>query len=173
MPRWILNIFIVFLISGLWHGAAWTFVIWGLLHAFYYLIEISLQGMHAKFPVTYNIPKMIKTPFKMFMTFNAVAFGWIFFRATSLSDALTIVQRIFTEFNGALYWGSSQVQTYLALFLLIVFYGIQILQHYGFVTLYFSPSKFPMPIRWLSYLAMIFGLTLFGISNTAFIYFQF
>lgn len=173
LSRWILNIFIVFCISGLWHGAAWTFVIWGLLHANYYLFEIFWRLMHEKYPITFGIPKAISTPLNIFLTFNAVAFGWIFFRAASLPDALSIVQRIFTKFNGPLYWGSSQVQTYLALFLILLFYGIQVLQHYGYVSLYFSPSKFPLPVRWMSYIAMIFGLTLFGISDTAFIYFQF
>ena len=173
LPRWIFNIFVVFLISGLWHGAAWTFVIWGLLHAFYYLVQIIWQTIHEKYQISYGISHIISTPFKMLLTFNAVAFGWIFFRASSLDDALTIVQRIFTEYNGVLYWGSSHVQTYLALFLLLVFYLIQVLQHYGYVTLYFSKSRVPLVIRWMSYLAMIFGLTLFGISDTAFIYFQF
>jgi alginate O-acetyltransferase complex protein AlgI len=173
LPRWIFNIFVVFLISGLWHGAAWTFIIWGLLHAFYYLIQIVWQRLHERHQIIYGISHIISTPFKIFLTFNAVAFGWIFFRAASLEDALTIVQRIFTEYDGVLYWGSSQVQTYLALFLLVIFYVIQVLQHYGRITLYFSPSKFPLVVRWISYLVMIFGLTLFGISNTAFIYFQF
>ncbi|WP_161937671.1 MBOAT family O-acyltransferase [Sulfurovum riftiae] len=173
LPRWIFNIFVVFLISGLWHGAAWTFVIWGLLHAFYYLVQIIWTKIHERYKISYKISHWISTPFKIFLTFNAVAFGWIFFRASSLSDAWTIVQKIFTEYDGVLYWGSSQVQTYLAIFFLMVFYIIQILQHYGYVTLYFSKSKFSLPIRWLSYLAMIFGLTLFGISDTAFIYFQF
>jgi len=173
MPRWIVNIFVVFLISGLWHGAAWTFVIWGLLHALYYLIQIIWQGTHEKYQITYGISTLISTPFKIFLTFNAVSFGWIFFRASSLSDALIIVERIFTEFSGVLYMGSSQLQTYLALLFLAIFYIVQILQYYGYITLYFSKSKFPIAIRWSSYLAMIFGLTLFGISNTAFIYFQF
>lgn len=173
LPRWIFNIFLVFLISGLWHGAAWTFVIWGLLHAFYYLIQILWQKGHEKYQITYGIHRFISTPFKIFLTFNAVSFGWIFFRASSLSDALLIVERIFTDFGGVLYMGSSQVQTYLALFLLAGFYITQILQHYGFITLYFSKSRFPLVVRWISYLVMIFGLTLFGISNTSFIYFQF
>lgn len=172
-PRWIFNIFVVFLISGLWHGAAWTFIIWGMLHAFYYLVQIVWQHLHEKYHINYGISKFISTPFKIFLTFNAVAFGWIFFRASSLSEALTIVKRIFTEFDGPLYWGSSQVQTYLALCLLAIFYVVQILQHYGYITLYFSPSRFPLVVRWIGYLSMLFGLTLFGLSDTAFIYFQF
>ena len=171
--RWIINIFVIFLISGLWHGAAWTFVVWGLLHAFYYLIQIVWQRVNSKYKITYSVPTFISTPFKIFLTFNAVSFGWIFFRSANLTDAFTIVEKIFTDINSSLYLGSSQVQTYLALFLLIVFYIIQILQHYGYITLYFSKSKFSLPIRWIAYLAMIFGLTLFGISDTAFIYFQF
>jgi D-alanyl-lipoteichoic acid acyltransferase DltB (MBOAT superfamily) len=173
LPRWLLNIFIVFLISGLWHGAAWTFIIWGLLHGFYYLVQILWGNFYSKYSFLNFIPKFISTPFKILLTFTTVCIGWIFFRAQNVGDAFIILERIFTATDAPLYMGASHVQTYLGILLIIVFYIIQILQHYGYVTLYFSKSKFPLPIRWMSYFAMILGLALLGISDTAFIYFQF
>lgn len=173
LPRWLLNIFIVFLISGLWHGAAWTFIIWGLLHGLYYLIQISWGIFYKKYNFLYFIPNFISTPFKILLTFTAVCLGWIFFRAQNVGDAFIIIERIFTAWDSPLYMGSSQLQTYLSILLIVVFYIIQILQHFGYISLYFSKSKFPLIIRWISYLSMILGLALLGISDTAFIYFQF
>jgi len=83
------NLFLTFFISGIWHGAAWTFVIWGALHGLGVLITRELE----RSPVYRDrVPKL----FKQAGVFLFVMFTWIFFRAGSLSDALLIVQRIFT-----------------------------------------------------------------------------
>ena len=83
------NLFLTFFISGIWHGAAWTFVIWGTLHGLGVLITRELE----RSPVYRDrVPKL----FKQAGVFLFVMFTWIFFRAGSLSDALLIVQRIFT-----------------------------------------------------------------------------
>ncbi len=94
--RWYTNLFLVFLVSGLWHGAAWTFVIWGALHGVYVVLGAALgsvalwrsrgsQGDAAsdgsRFPAWIAV----------FSTFHAVTFAWIFFRANSLADALLII----------------------------------------------------------------------------------
>src|SRR5436305_15268581 len=82
------NLLIVFLVSGIWHGAAWTFAIWGLLHAAGVMLTRELERSEfyrERFPVV----------LKRAWVFVYVCFAWIFFRATSLQDALLIVQRIF------------------------------------------------------------------------------
>jgi alginate O-acetyltransferase complex protein AlgI len=83
------NLFIAFLISGIWHGAAWTFVIWGLLHAFGIMTtrELERSAFYRD-----RVPKLVK----QLGVFAFVSFAWIFFRAASLGDALLIVKRIFT-----------------------------------------------------------------------------
>jgi D-alanyl-lipoteichoic acid acyltransferase DltB (MBOAT superfamily) len=83
------NLFITFFISGIWHGAAWTFVIWGVLHGLGVLITRELERSAA---YRERVPKMIKQA----GVFLFVSFTWIFFRAGSLSDALLIVRRTFT-----------------------------------------------------------------------------
>ena len=82
------NLFITFIISGIWHGAAWTFVIWGALHGLGVLITRELEQS-----ATYRerVPKLVK----QFGVFLFVTFTWIFFRADSLSDAWLVVRRIF------------------------------------------------------------------------------
>src|SRR5438270_4223872 len=81
------NLFITFLISGIWHGAAWTFVIWGGLHAAGILItrELERSAFYRE-----RVPHVLK----QLATFGFVCFAWIFFRAGSLSDATLIVSRI-------------------------------------------------------------------------------
>ncbi len=88
------NVAIVFLISGLWHGANWTFVIWGALHACYMLIYMLL---YKKFKINFK-SKLMKL-FSVLCTFLLVAFAWIFFRANNLSDALLIAEHIFTGYS--------------------------------------------------------------------------
>ena len=101
IPRWYLNLLLVFLISGLWHGAKWTFVIWGALHGFYVISAIILtkfkkpvlQLMHTdRWPIIYSISQKI-------LTFSLVAFAWIFFRAKSLPDSLYISTHLFSNLN--------------------------------------------------------------------------
>jgi D-alanyl-lipoteichoic acid acyltransferase DltB (MBOAT superfamily) len=82
------NMFLVMVISGLWHGAAWTFVIWGALHAFgrFFTRELERTAFYKE-----KMPKLVKQLF----VFAFVTFAWIFFRAESIGDAWVIVTRIF------------------------------------------------------------------------------
>jgi D-alanyl-lipoteichoic acid acyltransferase DltB (MBOAT superfamily) len=92
--RWYLNLFLTFLISGLWHGANWTFVVWGGLNGLYLIIEIILQKRKAPLPVI-----------RILITFMLINFSWIFFRSNSITDSVIIIQKIFTQ-PGNLYIGS-------------------------------------------------------------------
>jgi len=91
--RWLLNLFLVFLISGLWHGANWTFVIWGALHGSYMLFAIAKNKLNSYL----KIPA-IKGGFGKILqistTFFLVCFAWIFFRATNFSHAMQIINKI-------------------------------------------------------------------------------
>ena len=83
------NLFITFFISGIWHGAAWTFVIWGVLHGLGVVITRELERSAA---YRERVPKLLKQA----GVFLFVTFTWVFFRAGSLPDALYITQHIFT-----------------------------------------------------------------------------
>ncbi len=85
VPRWYLNIMLVFLISGLWHGASWNFVIWGFLHGLFQLLGFMINR---KFPslAADQIRGMAATVFYRLLTFMLVNFAWVFFRLVHFSD---------------------------------------------------------------------------------------
>ncbi len=89
-----MNVAIVFLISGFWHGANWTFVIWGAIHFIYVFIQMKF---FSKLTLDMKNPFMNKmlSFFKIVFVFNLVAVAWIFFRAKNVSDAFYILQHIF------------------------------------------------------------------------------
>ncbi len=90
------NLTVVFLISGLWHGANWTFIIWGALHVVYFIIYMfSKDYLKIKFPENFFFNFIFAT-----FTFGLVSFAWIFFRAQNPADAFLIVKHIFGRFTG-------------------------------------------------------------------------
>ncbi len=98
-----LNVFIVFLVSGLWHGAAWTFVIWGALHGLYQIIGGVTQKPREKLCGKLGIDVNSRGFgfYKQAVTFVLVCFAWIFFRANNFTDLGMIVGKLFTD------WGAS------------------------------------------------------------------
>lgn len=92
--RYLLNLMIVFLVSGLWHGAAWTFVIWGGLHGIYQVIEALFKKRFGT-----RDYKGIGKVLKIFLVFLLVNFAWIFFRASSIENAILAIIKMFTSFG--------------------------------------------------------------------------
>ena len=95
------NTFVIFLVSGFWHGANWTFIAWGLLNAIYFLPLLllnrnrnNLEDIHFKW--NFN---GLKTLFQILITFSMTTFAWIFFRAKSISDAILYIKNMFTNLN--------------------------------------------------------------------------
>ena len=95
-PRWVFNLFLTFLISGLWHGAAWTYVIWGALHGAYLVLSILTEPLWIRLSALTRLDRFPRLKFALaaLTTFALVTFAWIFFRAASLADALYIVRHI-------------------------------------------------------------------------------
>lgn len=90
--RNLFNLFVVFLLSGLWHGAAWTFVIWGTLHGLFVVVDAGLRGWApAAGLMRLRLPGVVRVG----GTFALVSIAWIFFRANSLGDALYILNHAF------------------------------------------------------------------------------
>jgi D-alanyl-lipoteichoic acid acyltransferase DltB (MBOAT superfamily) len=88
-PRWCLNILVVFLVSGLWHGASWTFVVWGLLHGAYLVASRLTEALRGRVVAAAGLarhPHVLRA-WRVLATFHLVAIGWVFFRANSLADA--------------------------------------------------------------------------------------
>jgi len=96
------NTFIIFLVSGFWHGASWNFIAWGFIHAcgFLPLLLLNRNRQHTTDIVAQNrsLPKL-KELWQMAATFTFVTFAWIFFRAETLPDATLYIETLFTKFN--------------------------------------------------------------------------
>lgn len=95
------NLMVTFLVSGLWHGAAWTYVLWGAIHGFYQIIEDLMKPFWKKFNALLhvNTEAFSFTFGKIVATFLLTDFAWIFFRAGSISQAFMYVKRMFTRWN--------------------------------------------------------------------------
>ena len=171
--RWLFNILMVFLVSGFWHGANWTFIMWGLLHALYYFFEswgdLLLKASNFLNLKNYQSYKILKT----LIVFVLVCYAWVFFRASSISDAFYISSKFFTDWNGNIYLGASTVSFFLSINLIIVLVIVQYMQYRGVSTLYFSDSKVPPIAQLFWYVLLLLAISLLGISSNSFIYFQF
>lgn len=88
--RWGVNIAAVFVLSGAWHGANMTFIVWGALHAFFYLSEAAIEGFQKRrgtFETSAGLPRGVRT----FLVFGLTCFTWVFFRAESMSHAMRVI----------------------------------------------------------------------------------
>ena len=86
------NVFFVFIVSGFWHGASWTFIIWGLIHFIFYIPYLI-----TRFKNTIDEFEKRIGLINYFLTFSIVSFGWVFFRASTFSDALILLKRVFED----------------------------------------------------------------------------
>jgi alginate O-acetyltransferase complex protein AlgI len=169
------NTFIIFLVSGFWHGANWTFIVWGALNAIYFLplllthsnrtnLEIVAQGKY--------LPTLKELSFMM-ITFGLTVFAWIFFRAASISHAISYISEILSdsiftipEFPGR---GRSLTTIILVMgFILVEWLGRE--HQYAIANLGIRWIK---PLRWAMYYGIIFSIFYFGGKEQEFIYFQF
>ena len=158
------NLFFVFLVSGLWHGANWTFIIWGALHGFYLIMEIVIDRLVPSI----KLPRSIR----WILNFVLVAIAWVFFRASNFQTAKQILKNIYTFKPGPLYIGNASYLVYsffAILFLFAAEYNAEKLNN-RYAWLY-SERKV---LRWSAYLLLILTLLSIGVFNGGqFIYFQF
>ena len=164
--RWYYNLAITFLLSGLWHGANWTFILWGALHGAYLIGEIILGK--SRLP---SLPVFAK----ILVTFSLTSFAWIFFRANDMGDALYIVGRLFDLRGDQISLTMLGPDTYefvLSIFFILLLEAVQFIQRTG--PLRPRIVALPAPLRWTLYLGIVCVILFFGVTTTEkFIYFQF
>lgn len=99
VPRWALNILVVFMVCGLWHGANWTFVIWGGLHGLYIVSGRFTKPYRdrAADAIGLNRVPVARHAIQMLITFSLVSFAWLFFRAKDMNTGLYIASHLFTD----------------------------------------------------------------------------
>ncbi|XMO86156.1 MBOAT family O-acyltransferase [Algibacter sp. AS12] len=169
------NTFVIFIVSGFWHGANWTFIVWGALNAIYFLplmltknnrnnIDIVAQGK--------NFPN-IREFSAILLTFSLTVFAWIFFRANNINHALSYISEIFSsslfsipKFDGI---GSALI----IIFLVVIFTLVEWKGRAGEFAIAQLGLKWKRPIRYLMYYTIIIAIFWFGGKEQQFIYFQF
>ncbi len=167
------NTFIIFIVSGFWHGANWTFVVWGALNALYFLplmltnsnrsnMEIVAQGKY--FPTIREFAGMI-------VTFTMAVFGWIFFRSKDVTHAFDFIKGIFTDdlFHKPNLPELADLTIFFIFFMLIIEWfgreGNYALERFGL--------RWFTPFRWLFYCFLIVCIIVLSGKEQEFIYFQF
>jgi alginate O-acetyltransferase complex protein AlgI len=179
-PRHYINLLLTFSISGLWHGANWTYVLWGTLNGIYLIVGQAKGSWRERFArwsagtAGAATLQRASQALAIVTTFTLVCVGWVFFRAKSLSDAWYILGHIGTD------WDFSRIGTEqfllrqmpLALGAIVLLEAAQYLHSRRSLALRFS--RLPMPLRWSTYLSLVLGVVMFGVYRSSqFIYFQF
>ena len=170
------NTFIIFIVSGFWHGANWTFIVWGALNAIYFLpllltninrnnLETVAQGK--------SLPSLKEISF-MLLTFGLTVFAWIFFRAENIGHAISYISEILSPslFSIPKFVGMSRALTTIilvAIFVLVEWQGRE-----GQYAIEKLGTNWYRPLRWALYSLIIFSIGMFMPSvESPFIYFQF
>lgn len=164
------NTFIIFLVSGFWHGASWTFVAWGVYHALLFM-PLLLLSKNRKYTGNIAEGKYIPSVYEfiqMGITFLLVVIGWVFFRAASLPEAFSYIGKIFSK---TLFTKPIEIDLYCLIFmtLMILIEWCERNFQYGLQYIRFKTRT----VRWIFYLLIIWITAEFGGVQESFIYFQF
>lgn len=159
------NVLIVFLVSGFWHGANWTFIIWGLIHGILYVPFFFMkphQDLH-EHSILKNLPKI-------FLTFTVVCLGWIFFRADSLSQAFNYIGLMFTNEGSSNFIFEANKRKIILGIVMLCILGMMIIEGY-----YESKQRKEVLLPSWSLVLIVLLIFYFGgfKNHESFIYFQF
>lgn len=181
LPRWALNLLIVFLVSGLWHGAAWTFVVWGGLHGLYGVVEAVTRDSRGRLAQWLGLDRQpgLLAGLSWFITFTLVCLAWLFFRANSVAEAFLLLRNLipstnFAELNAP--WAAvvsqpaQEMVLSLSLILLLMLVEWLQEQQQPAITLWQRPLWF----RWAVYLGLSLAIMNLAVAaEVPFIYFRF
>ena len=181
--RWQFNLFLTFLVSGFWHGASWTYVIWGAINGFYLLFSIWTHKLKQTLYKGLSLEKIpvIHKFLSIGMTFALVCIAWIFFRARTVSDAWYVLTHMFQGlFDGyrliggwrVMHMGLDANELIIAGVSILCLMCVDGLQRHQRVRHMLADQ--PAWIRWTSYYTLTLSVFLFGLfDKQQFIYFQF
>ncbi len=173
--KWSYNILLTFLLSGLWHGANWTFLIWGALHGIYLLIERMISKpdrSKSNQPTSFSLVKC----FQIILTFFLVCVAWVFFRANTVAEAFMLLKASFQirpeQFDLTLFRSTSATELLLCLFLICFLMISQLRQEFEWGRNWLFERE--SPLRWVVYILLVVAIIGFGVyGKREFIYFQF
>jgi len=165
------NTFIIFVVSGFWHGANWTFLVWGFLNALYFLplMLLNKNRVHTSVVAEDKHLPTIKEFFQISFTFLITIFAWIFFRSPTVSSALNYFGKIisFSLFN------TPEIVPIPLIGLIIILIIVEWIQREKQFGLEFKENKPSKTLRWIIYILVSFLIVIFFGKNNTFIYFQF
>lgn len=167
------NTFIIFIVSGFWHGANWTFIAWGLLNAIYFLplLLTNSNRAHLEIAAQGKIFPSLKEFLSIVATFALTVFAWIFFRANTISEAFVYIGGMFSSSL----FSMPEVFPKPLLLMIVIFLIIEWLGRNHQYAIATTAVRQPAAVRWSFYYAVIAAIYLFGLhdSKLEFIYFQF
>lgn len=168
------NTFIIFIVSGFWHGANWTFIFWGMLNAIFFLPLMLTKNNRSNLDIVAKgkyFPS-IKEFISILLTFCLAVFAWIFFRAENLSHAFKYISGIFNEFDSFFLEGT--YSNYYTIFILIIILTIvEWLGREGQYALETLALGWNRSFRYILYYLILFSIYWFAGKEQQFIYFQF
>jgi len=168
------NTFIIFIVSGFWHGANWTFIVWGALNAVYFLPLLLTKNNrnHIDIVAKGKYLPSVKELFSILLTFGLTVLAWVFFRAENISHAVVYISDMFTDFGSyfsfSVYWEYKKILLFITVLTLIEWFGRE-----GQHALDSIGTNWKRPIRYAMYYAIILAIFWFGGEEQQFIYFQF
>ncbi|MBR4185722.1 MAG: MBOAT family protein [Clostridia bacterium] len=173
-PRWIFNQLVTFTISGVWHGAGYTYVLWGFLNGVYICVSRFVGPLKDKIASVTRLDRVpvLRGLIQNIVTFALIAFSWIFFRANSIPDAFLTIGRLFGK-TAMDFSAIPVLRVHVAIFAVVLLFAAEFLMNYGkkITGVYF---RMPHPVRVVTYALLVAVIVLFGAyDNKAFIYFQF
>ena len=164
------NVFIIFLVSGFWHGANWTFIAWGFINALYFIPLLLLRRNRNNidaFKIAFNL-ESLRIIFNILITFTLTCLAWIFFRAKTISDALSYIKRMLTDLHFVPQYFKFERYSYEIIIMVLLFVIIEWNNRYKIEPL---SGKY----AWLKVSLSITAIIALGIFTDYknFIYFQF
>lgn len=168
------NVFVIFLVSGFWHGANWTFIVWGALNALFTLplVLTKINRNNLEIVAAGKIFPTVKEFFSILLTFALTVLCWVFFRAASILDALHFLKKIC---SGSLFTTPEITsKSLLIIVLVVIFIVVEWLGRENKYALEKLHAKWSKPLRWSIYAFIVFCIGMYmQTSETTFIYFQF
>jgi len=176
--RWAFNIMVVFLVSGLWHGANWTYVLWGAIHGAYMVAGQALRPLGARLLTAWGRTARslrLAAALQTLVTFHLVLLAWVFFRANTVTDAVHVLRHALSglELRGGYgIGGGGAYELAVAACAILAMEWVQFRQRRGSVRA--QLSRWPAPARWAAYYALVLAILMFGkFQIRDFVYFQF
>lgn len=169
------NTFIIFIVSGFWHGANWTFIVWGALNAIYFLPLLLTNNNRNNLETVAQgklLPSIKELSF-IFLTFGLTVFAWIFFRAENIGHAISYISEIFSSSLFTIPKFAGMRRSLLTIILIAIFVLIEWIGREGQYAIANFGFKWPKYFRWAFYCLMVVVIFLFSGQKQDFIYFQF